>query len=904
MIGTTVSHYSILEKLGEGGMGVVYKAQDANLDRLVALKFLPPHLSASEEDKARFIQEAKAAATLNHPNICTIHAIEEHDGQTYIVMEYVEGQTLRQKANVGTQHAVSLPVKQAIDIGVQIADGLAAAHEKGIVHRDIKPENIMVQKDGRIRIMDFGLAKLKGASRLTKVGSTVGTVGYMSPELVQGQDSDHRTDIFSLGVILYELFAGRSPFRGVHETAISYEIVNVEPEPISAVNPEIEPQLDAIVQECLAKELPDRTQSVAEVAKDLRHYKRESSNVRTSRVAVVRPVSSPSGTMPTAEVMPLRLAAYRRFIPWVAASVFFVGMVVFGVAFFQSRLTERQVIRAFILPPEKENFSFFGNYGGPPVISPDGTKLAFLATDSSGKRFLYVRPLNSATAQKLSGTRGAVFPFWSPDNQFIAFESQGKLRKIDASGGAPIAICDVGNFRSGTWNEDGMIVFSPSPTQPLFSIPASGGTPVPITTFDQARNENSHRWPWFLKDGKRFLYFARTAASGAQVEGDAICVGSLDGKTRKTLAFATSNAVAVSGYLLYVRERNLVAQQFDEASLELSGEAKTIVEGISYDQSVNRGLFAVSRSGILLYQKGDVQAGSRLLLTDRQGKTVGNVGGLAEYISTDLSPSGRFVASSIFDFTSHNNNIWLFDVARGTKSRFTFSASYNQSPTFTPDERRIVYGSNQMGVYNLYQKAISGGGTEEMVYQSPDNKNPSDISPDGKVLLFDIATQKTQGDIWMIPMNTSGGAAERKPVPFLQTEFNEFGALFSPDGRWVAYVSNESGQYEVYVKAFQGEGSHWQISLAGGTAPRWRGDGKEIFYISPDGQLMAADIVLSAASVDVNNVRGLFSVSLVQGDYDVAADGKRFLLNSVVETQNQMPLALVTNWDMELRPAR
>ncbi|MGB2869187.1 MAG: protein kinase [Bacteroidota bacterium] len=895
MIGSVISHYKILEKLGEGGMGVVYKAQDTTLDRLVALKFLPAHVSSSSEDKARFIQEAKAAASLTHQNICTIHGVEEQDGKAFIVMEYVEGKTLNDlKAN--------MPLKQAVDIGIQLADGLAAAHEKGIVHRDIKPENIMIRKDGRVQIMDFGLAKLKGASRLTKEGSTVGTAGYMSPEQIQGQETDHRTDIFSLGVILYELFAGQSPFKGVHETAISYEIVNADPEPLTVVKPDLAPELNSIALECLAKDPPERTQSVAEVAKDLRHYRRESGRSRMSMVTPVRPLAGAQGAKPSGTPLLIPQAPIKRFLPWIAASLLVVGVSGFGAAYLLFRPGEKQLIHSFILPPEKENFAFYGNYGGPPALSPDGTRLAFLAIDSSGKRFLFVRSLNSAAAQKLSGTTGALFPFWSPDNQFIAFESQGKLKKIDAAGGTPLVICEVGNFRSGTWNEDGTIVFSPAPTEPLMAVPASGGTPVPVTMFDKSRNENSHRWPWFLKDGKHIVYLARTAVSGAQTEGDAIRVSSLDGKVNKTLTFASSNAVAVSGYLLYMRERNLVAQQFDESSLELKGEAKTIAQGVSFDPSVNRGLFTASRNGILVYQKGDFQSGSQLLFWDRLGKPVKTVSSLAEYISTELSPNGRQIASSVFDFKSHNNSIWIFDVARGTKSRFTFTASYNQSPTWSPDGNRIMYSSNQDGTYNLYQKPTSGGGSEEVLFKSTGDKAPYDVSPDGNYLLYASGTPKTQGDIWILPLNTKGTDGERKPVPFLQTEFNELGAQFSPDGRWVAYSSNESGQHEVYVKPFRGQGGHWQVSLSGGGFPHWRGDGKEIFYISPDGQMMTAQIVLSAASVDVSNVHTLFDVSLAQaGDYDVTADGKLFLLNALMESQNQTPLSLLTNWDAELK---
>ena len=409
MIGQTISHYKILEKLGEGGMGVVYKAQDTNLDRVVALKFLPLHLSASEQDKARFIQEAKAAASLNHPNICTIHGIEESDGQMFIVMEFVEGQTLREKGS-------SLQLKQSIEIGIQLSDGLGAAHEKGIVHRDIKPENIMLQKDGRVRIMDFGLAKLKSASRLTKVGSTVGTTGYMSPEQVQGQESDHRSDIFSLGVILYEMFAGQSPFKGAHETAINYEIVNVDPVPISSVSPEFPPELDAIVLECMDKDAKERTQSASQVGVDLKRVRRESSRSRVSRIATARPIAAPGESIQTDRLAGESTFVKRLFL-WTPALIAIVMTTVAGFLYFRGSSSELPSIQALITSPKGTNFHSFGQWSGPVIVSPDGRMLAFVSATPEGKTALYLRPLDAGTAVALPGTEGAFYPFWSYDSK-------------------------------------------------------------------------------------------------------------------------------------------------------------------------------------------------------------------------------------------------------------------------------------------------------------------------------------------------------------------------------------------------------------------------------------------------------------------------------------------------------
>ena len=888
MIGQTISHYKIVEKLGEGGMGVVYKAQDTKLDRFVALKFLPPHLSASEADKSRFIQEAKAASALNHPNVCTIHDIQEHDGQIFIVMEYVEGQTLQEKKS-------GVSFKQAIDIGIQMADGLAAAHEKGIVHRDIKPENIMIRKDGIAQIMDFGLAKLQGVSRLTKEGSTVGTAGYMSPEQVQGQDADHRSDIFSFGVVLYELITGQQPFKGVHDTALAYEIVNVDPAPMSSIKPEIDATLDAIVLECLEKDPNERSQSAKQVANDLKRFKRESSKTRMSRITAARPVQKTyAGSFEGAREQVSNRAGR---VLWVVSAVSLLVAFGFGVAYLFTPRLEKPVIRALIPPPEKENFFFYGNYGGPPVISPDGKRIAFVAADSTGKRYLYVRALQSLTAQRLSGTEGAVFPFWSPDNQFVGFAS-GRLKKVEASGGAPISICAAPNFRGGSWNSDGSIIFTPGPTSALLMVSSSGGTPTLLTKLDQSRKENSHRWPSFLPDGKHFLYFARTVASGAQGEGGTVRVASLDGKIDKVLVVTSSNAVYSSGYLLYVREKDLVAQPFDDGALELRGEPVTIAEGIGYDVSVTRGLFTASRDGILVYQTGNVQLGSRLIFYDRTGKRLGVVGGLAEYISMSLSPDAQRIAAGIYDYQAHNNSLWILDVVRETRARFTFEASYNQGAIWSPDGSKICYASNQGGTYNLYSRTSSGAGGAELMLQTNQDKFPFDWSPDGKFMIFGVnGGAQTGQDLWLLSVQ------DRKASPFVQTEYNESDGRFSPDGRWIAYDSNESGQTEVYIKPTMGEGSRWQVSTSGGAFPLWRRDGKELYYLSPENKVMVAETILKPSTIDVSNVHPLFDVAGIAqpGSYDVSHDGKRFLLNMLSETQNQTPMTIVVNWDAELK---
>jgi serine/threonine protein kinase len=894
MIGQTISHYKIFEKLGEGGMGVVYKAQDTTLDRFVALKFLPQHLAASDQDKARFVQEAKAAAALNHPNICSVIAIEECDGQMFIVMEFVDGQTLREKLTANPPH-----LKSAIEIGIQIADGLAAAHEKGIVHRDIKPENIMVRKDGICQIMDFGLAKLRASgskiTRLTKEGSTLGTAGYMSPEQVQGQDTDHRSDIFSYGVLLHELLTGQLPFRGVHETALAYEIVNVDAPPMSSVKPEIDPNLDAIVLECLEKDPHERTQSIAQISVDLKRYRRESSRQRASRVTAARPAFSQATSrieqFSSVQTMPTP----KQFVPWSVALVSLVIAVVFGAMYLRSTSSDGTAIRATILPPEKEKFSFYGNASGPPVISPDGKRIVFAAKDSADKRMLYIRSLDESEAHPLAGTEGAVFPFWSPDNQFVGFTSQGKLKKIEASGGPPITICNSGDSRGGSWSKEGMIVFTPGANNAIFAVSALGGTPAQITTRDSVRKETTHRWPFFLPDGKHFLFFARTTTTGAQGEGDAIRVASIDGKTNNVVLNVSSNAVYTSGKLLYVRGNSLVAQKFNISSLGLEGEATVIAQGIAYDPSISRGLFSASEERMLIYQTGNVQVGSKLNLVDRSGRLLGVIGDIGEYLPFRISPDNKRIVVGVFDQKFRNNDIWIFEVSRGLKTRFTFDPAAENNPIWSPDGSRVVFLSNRNGKADLYIKSASGAANEELLYKSNEPKQPTDWSPDGKYIVYSVAGS----DIWVLPLETNGRPSSKGPFPFLATEFQEGQAVFSPDGHWIAYMSNESGQAEVYLRPFPGPGGKFQVSIEGGRNPAWRRDGKEIYYISlNDSKMMSAGIIVKGASAEVSNVHPLFAMNGI--DYDVMSDGK-FILNEPVETQLTSPLMLVVNWDNELK---
>ncbi|HTK82090.1 MAG TPA: protein kinase [Bacteroidota bacterium] len=896
MIGQTISHYRILEKLGEGGMGVVYKAEDTTLDRLVALKFLPLHLNASEQDKARFTQEAKAAAALSHPNICTIYGIDAHDGQMFIAMEFVDGETLREK--IGT-----ISFKQAVDIGIQVADGLAAAHEKGIVHRDIKPENIMIRRDGIAQIMDFGLAKVRASgskiTRLTKEGSTVGTAGYMSPEQVQGQSADHRSDIFSFGVLLYELFTGQLPFKGVHETALIYEIVNVDAAPMSAFKPEIDIALDGIVLECLAKEPGERFQSVPEVAKELRRFKRESNRSRITRVTTVRGQSAGApgfvrnssaespGTLPSS-------GKGSKPVAWMAASgVLFLATILMFVLYWRQPPPESRIVRFAIFPPQRGSF----DSREAPMISPDGRSIAFMARDSMGRSQIWIRSLSSTEAISLPGSQEAKYPFWSPDSRFLGFFQDGKLKKVEATGGPIQPIANAPDGRGGSWSSAGIIVFAPSSIGGLQKVSEAGGAAADVTALDSARVEQTHRWPCFLPDGKHFLYM-RQSGDDAKT---GLFFGSVDSKDYTLVApLKSSVAYDQNGYLLYVQEHTLMAQPFDAGTGKISGQGIPVANDAGLDVNRSIGLFSVSRNGVLvLGPSANSAITNQLIWFDRTGKPQVKVGEPGPHYDFALSPDEQRIVYRKIDLQSNNQDLWILDLARRTESRFTFTPAREDDPVWSPDGSRIVFDSNVDGVTNIYQKISSGAGNQELLYKSSSPNQVFDWSSDGNYVLFSNSSSNGRDGIWVLPLH-----GDRKPYQYALTTAAEDEGHFSPDARWIAYTSNESGKFEIYIQSFPLTPGKFQISVGGGFNPVWSKNGRALYYLAPDRRLMEVKLTISGGSFEYSQPAPLFNTEVDNytswNTYAVSKDTNRFLINTVLSAENQKPIMVVMNWTQEV----
>jgi serine/threonine protein kinase len=889
--GTRLGPYEIVAHIGAGGMGEVYRARDTRLGRDVAIKVLPSSLSADTDRLHRFEQEACAAGALNHPNILVIHHIDTHDGSPYIVSELLEGETLRKRMS-----GAAMAQRRVIDYASQIAQGLAAAHEKGIIHRDLKPDNIFITKDGRVKILDFGLAKLTqldGSQSQTEIptrrvdtnpGVVMGTVGYMSPEQVRGKKVDHRSDIFSFGAILYEMLSGRRAFHGESPADTMSAILREDPPELSETNHQVSPALERLVNHCLEKNPGARFHS----ARDL--------GFAIEALSGSTPVSSQTMTAITA--LPLS-SKFVRHLPWIIAAILALVLLVtipFAISSFKQAPPRANVVRASINQPENASFLPRSHF----AVSPDGQRIVFVCRPPGGKQLLWIRPLGALNAQPLAGTEDATFPFWSADSRFIGFFAQSKLKKVDASGGPPQTLCDAPNGRGGTWNRDGVIVFAPDNFRPLYSVSAGGGAPVAITKLDDSKLQATHRWPWFLPDGRHFLYRSGTNSAASQKENNGIYLGSLESTEQRLILRVDTTPAYASGYLLFVRENTLMAQPFDEKTFQLAGDAVPIAEQVQVDYSLSRAAFSASQNGVLVSQSGTALADRQLLWYERDGKQTGSVGAPALYAQIHFSPDGKRLATGIFDIQAGSPDIWIYELSREVPLRFTFDPDFDAQPIWSPDGSQVVWASNRKGRYDLYQKVSSGAGNDQLLLESEENKTPTSWSADGKFIAFISSNIRgnTKSDVWILPMFGDG-----KPFPFLQTQANEVDAQFSPDGRWIAYVSDESGTNQVYIAPFPIAGGKWQVSRNGGGEPRWRADGKEMFFLTPENKIMAVAVNVKGATLEVANAEALFDVHPANPPgyhYDVTSNGKRFLVDTTKEG-NSASLAVVVNWTADLK---
>ena len=873
--GARLGHYEVISPIGAGGMGEVYKARDPRLNRTVAIKVLPAHITERAELRERFEREARAIAAFNHPHICVVHDVGRHDEIDFLVMEYLEGETLADRIARGP-----VPFDQLLTYGMQIADALDKAHRHGVTHRDLKPGNIMITKAG-VKLLDFGLAKVKEpaasfgsasivptlatAQPLTVQGTILGTLQYMAPEQLEGKEADSRSDIFAFGSVLYEMATGRHAFEGKSHVSLMAAILEHDPPPVSTLQSLSPPRFDDVVRICLAKNPDERWQSAADLVHELKLVGRQRNT----------PAATSKGT------------DTRERLLWGAA---LAVAVVAGVgAFWAARNSEEA---------GKVSFEVRANVGGVTnplmfAMSPDGRKLVALVQEADAVR-LWLRPVERVTGVSLKGTENvsravsSTHPFWAPDGRRIGFFADRKLKTIDMSGAPPQTLADAPAARGGTWNRSGVIVYAPADSGPLFRIAAAGGEPVQITELDQSHSVTAHRHPRFLPDGVHFFY----TVTSAKPEFSGIYVGALDSKETKRLGPGTSQMEFVPPDLvLFTRENTLMAQRFDVGRLELSGDPFQVAENVP---TIGAGLagFSTSRNGALAYRTGDAGGSRRLTWFSREGEVEGNVWTPAVYQFVDLSPDGKRLA--VFK-PDGGGDIWITELERDINSKFTFDPNSDTMPVWSHDGKQIAFVSNRKGgVFNIYVKASNGIGEDQLLLETPNNKAIWDWSADGRFILYEEIDPTTKRDLWALPLT-----GDRKPRRLLSTPADEFGGAFSPDGRWVAYASNESGFVQVYVQGFPEPRGKWQISTGPtGTFPRWSRDGKELFY-DGGGELMAVDVSGTiGGEFRPGPPREVFAGLRGLGghNFDVSADGRRFLVITEGLETSSAPIVVVLNW--------
>jgi Tol biopolymer transport system component len=863
--GTKLGPYEIIAPLGAGGMGEVYRAKDTRLGREVAVKVLPRHLSSNPEIRARFDREAKTVSSLNHPHICTLYDVGREGDADYLVMELIDGETLAARLMKG-----ALPLADVLKYGAQIADALDRAHRAGVMHRDLKPGNVMLTKSGA-KLMDFGLARATGlggvseltssptvAGPLTAEGTILGTFQYMAPEQLEGQEADARADLWALGCVLYEMATGRRAFDGKSQASLIAAVMHSSPAPVSQVTAMSPPALDSLVQACLAKDPADRIQSAHDV------------KLQLSWIASGGASSGGAAPVPAA-------GGKRAFVPWVVAAVGLTAAVI-SLAMLLARPKAAEPIFASISPPAG---TVLGPYWSAIALSPDGLNVAYIGAPGEGEG-IWVRPIGSETARLLPETKDARWPlFWSHDGRQLACFGKGKLQKVSIDGGSPVAIADARLGRGGAWNQDGVIVFAQASEGPLFKVSSGGGEVTPVTSLDAGKHEQSHRFPSFLSDGDHFLYVALPRGPN----GWDVFVGSLKSKTSKKVLTAGSAAIfAEPGYLVFAREGRVMAQRFDTSRLELQGDAVPVGNSPDYSDMDAEPVATASRNGRLIVLQSEASS-TQLQWHDRSGAAREAVAlPRGSWEMRRLSPDGRRAA------VMNGTDIWIVDLGRSMPTKLAATMSTETDLAWSPDGRRMAFSSKQTGKCEVFVGSADGAGSPELVPATDAQfKYVRDWSPDGKFLVLQIVDPVTRGDLWLLPMT-----GDRKPEPYLTTPNIENDGRVSPDGRWMAYDSDESGSTEIYVQSFPTPGRKVRISSNGGTRPSWARGGKELLYLSGDGVLTSVPVE-AGDELRPGAARPLFKVSDLSMGGDATADGERFLLSEAAEAPHR-EIRLFVNW--------
>ncbi|HEV2297479.1 MAG TPA: LpqB family beta-propeller domain-containing protein [Candidatus Acidoferrales bacterium] len=892
-IGTKLGPYEVQALLGAGGMGEVYRARDTRLDRTVAIKILPQHLTAKANVKQRFEREARAISSLQHPNICTLFDVGHQDGTDFLVMEFLEGETLADRLAKGP-----LALEHVLKVGIEICEGLETAHRSGVVHRDLKPGNIMLTKTGA-KLLDFGLAKplevapaasltalptsskaMEAAKPVTAEGTIVGTFQYMSPEQLEGKEADERSDIFALGSVLYEMATGKRAFEGKSQTSVIAAILEREPPPISSLQPMSPPQLDHVVKLCLAKDPDERLQSAHDVKLQLKWL------AEAPQSAATKP-------------------APRKWLAWTLAVALALAALTLAATYYGMRPAPESLLMASIVPPPGVFPETLGRIG-PPQISPGGESLAFAACKTEaaassiggGKKCsVWVQPLDSTDAHEVAGTAGGYFPFWSPDGREIAFFADGKLKRTAADGGPVQIICDAEDGRGGSWGSSGTIIFAATRGGPIFRVSPDGGAPVAITRSTPASNlaeVGSHRWPHFLPDGQHFLYNSSTV--GSCNERSAMHFASLDGKQDVSLMPACSSGDFAAGRLIYWRDGNLVAQLFDPRHGVLSGAPVAIVAHVAFDSLFSLADFSASADGKLVYVAGEGAAGARLIWYDRTGKMLGTLGDNDQYQSVAISPDGSRVVAA----ANHPTGATLLILdARGARTLMTLPSGTGSFVTWSADGRQVYFTSNENGPLDIFVKDADGSGDARKVVAfekgQPGGVFPA-ASPDGKFLAYVTPGASAKFDIYTVALK-----GDLKPHVFVHSAGDSIAPVFSPNAKWLAYESTQSGRSEVYITPFPAGGAQYQVSTNGGERPVWRRDGKEIFY-RENLTLMAVGVNPGGGTIRLGTPKPVFEVAarnLGARWYDVSPDG-RFLVNGSAPQAQAQNFGLVVNWPAAL----